>query len=63
LTTSTCEKDLGVTFDDKLLFDVHINNSIKKANGLVGVVYRSFYYLDKNSFLTIYKSMIRPKLE
>jgi len=35
-------KDLGVTFDNKLKFDEHINNKIKKAYQTLGIVKRNF---------------------
>ena len=57
------EKDLGVTFDPKLTFDVHIQQCINKANRLIGIIRRAFDYLDRDSFLLIYKSLVRPHLE
>ena len=59
------EKDLGVIFDGKLSFDAHIQNCISKANRILGIIKRSFSYLDKELFLLIYvyKSMVRPHLE
>ena len=41
------EKDLGVIFDGKLSFDAHIQNCISKANRILGIIKRSFSYLDK----------------
>ena len=63
IQTSESERDLGVVFDERLNFDVHINNLINKANKVVGVVKRSFIYLCNGSFITLYKSLIRPHLE
>lgn len=57
------EKDLGVTFDSKLKFSVHIQNCVKTANRNLGIVRRTFAYLNKTSFLHLYKSIIRPHLE
>ena len=57
------EKDLGVTFDKLLKFDVHIQNSINKANKILGIIRRSFSYLDAEIFIKLYKSMVRPVLE
>ena len=57
------EKDLGVTFDCKLSFDPHIQGIIGKANQTLGLVKRSFTYLDKDVFLKLYKAFIRPHLE
>ncbi len=57
------EKDLGVTFDSKLKFSQHVNNQIAKANRNLGIIFRSFTYLDKESFVTLYKSLVRSHLE
>lgn len=57
------EKDLGVIFDDKLLFDKHINKCISKANQVLGVIKRSFESKDASLILKLYKSMVRPHLE
>ena len=54
---------MGVIFDGKLSFDAHIQNCISKANRILGFIKRSFSYLDKELFLLIYKSMVRPHLE
>ena len=61
----TCdqEKDLGVIFDEKLDFNKHIESAIGKANQMLGVIKRTFSYIDKNIFLKLYKSMVRPHLE
>ena len=56
-------KDLGVTFDNKLKFDEHINNKIKKAYQTLGIIKRHFIYLTPDSFVTFYKTMIRAHLE
>ena len=57
------EKDIGVTFDRKLNFDIHINSAVNKANQLIGLIKRSFEYLDRDMFLKLYKAIIRPHLE
>jgi len=57
------EKDLGVTFDSKLSFDPHIQNCINKANKMLGIIKRSFDYLDRDIFIKLYKALIRPHLE
>ena len=56
-------KDLGVTFDNKLIFDEHINNKIKKAYQTLGIVKRNCIYFTPDSFVTLYKTMIRAHLE
>lgn len=57
------EKDLGVTFDDKLKFGIHIAEKTKKANQILGVIRRSFVFLDRVSLVTLYKALVRPHLE
>lgn len=57
------EKDLGVIFDNKLSFDTHIGKIVNKANQMLGIIRRSFSYLDKDVFLKLYKSFVRPHLE
>jgi len=57
------EKDFGVTFDSNLTFDAHIQNVINKANKVLGIIRRTFSYLDKEMFLNLYKGLIRPHLE
>ena len=44
------ENDLGIILDDKLSFEEHINNKVKKANSIAGMLSRSFVHLDKDMF-------------
>ena len=57
------EKDLGVTVDTGLTFDSHINQKVNKANKILGLIRRSFSYLDREMLITLYKSLVRPHLE
>ena len=57
------EKDLGVVFDDKLVFDKHINSKIKKANQVHYVLKRNLLKPNKDTTITLYKALIRPHLE
>ena len=63
ITVTREEKDLGVMFDEALSFDPHIQNSVNKANKMLGLIKRTFSYLDKNIFGKLYKSLVRPHLE
>ena len=56
-------KDLVVTFDNKLKFDKHINNKINAAYQMLGTVKRNFIYWTPDSFVVLYKAMIRSHLE
>ena len=59
----TEEKDLGVVFDEFISFDSHIQKAVNKANQMVGLIKRAFTYLDKETLLLLYKSLVRPHLE
>ena len=57
------ECDLGIIIDNKLTFENHINHITAKANRIVGLIWRTFVYVDKVSFLSLYKQCVRPVLE
>ena len=63
LPVDTKEKDLGIWFQNNLKFDEHINYVVNRSNRLVGLIKRTFKSIDKNSFLTVYKSLIRSVLD
>ena len=41
------EKDLGIYIDSQLNFKLHMDFKIKKANQMLGLINRSFNYIDK----------------
>ena len=55
--------DLGVRFDSKLAFSDHISEKVNKAYSILGIIKRNFIYLDNDSFVLLYKAMVRPHLE
>ena len=57
------EKDLGVHIDYNINFQVHIGEIISKANKILGLIRRSFKYLNQDMFLTLYKTLVRSVLE
>ena len=57
------EKDLGVIVDQVLNFSEHISGKVNKANRNLGMIFRTFTYMDKEIFLSLYKSLVRPHLE
>ena len=59
----TSEKDLGVTFDEKLIFREHISKIVSLANRNLGLIFKSFTYISREMFLDLYKSLVRPHLE
>ena len=63
LAKSDGEKDLGVTVDKKLNFKKHIQDVRSKASRTLGIVKRNFKNLKTKHFTTVYKTMVRSKLE
>ena len=57
------EKDLGVTVDSALSFEEHISKKVKTANSIVGLIRRSFSFLDAKSFVKLFTAFVRPHLE
>ena len=57
------EKDLGVNVQENLKFDKHISLTVNRANRLVGLIKRAFSYLDEETLLVLYKTLIRPILD
>ena len=57
------QRDLGVILDADLKFAEHISAKIKKANTLIGLIRRSFSYLDGPLFKKLFTTFVRPHLE
>ena len=57
------EKDLGVKFDPTLKFSKHAAMVANKANKMVGIIRRTFDFLDESMLKILYKSLVRPHLE
>jgi len=56
-------KDLGVTFDCKLNFYHHINEKINKLYAVLSLMYRNFKYMSSDTFVMLYKTLVRSHLE
>ena len=64
LKKSAVEKDVGIIIDSELSFEAHMSEkSLKKANVTMGMIRRTFEYLDECSFGTLFKALVRPLLE
>ena len=63
LPTEDSESDLGILFKKNLKFDEHIDNTVNKVNRIIGLIKRKFTYMDKDLFLTLYKSLVRSHLD
>ena len=47
----------------ELTFEEHMASKIKKANGIMGLIRRTFSFLDAETFRKLYTSFVRPHLE
>ena len=63
LDTTHTEKDLGVYVDDKLKCDFHIHTAVTRATRMLGLIKRSYTFLDNESLLFLYKAMGPPILK
>ena len=63
LEVVTSEKDLGVIVDSDLVFREHVSQIVKKANCTLGIIRRSFRFLDRATIMLLYKALVRPVLE
>ena len=57
------EKDLGVIMDSDLNFEQHITTKVNKANSIMGLIRRSFTFLDCYLSKKLYVTFVRPHLE
>ena len=63
LVKTTNEKDLGIHVDPELTFGKHIETVVNRANRMLGLIRRSYTYLESQSLLKLYTSLVRPILE
>ena len=56
-------KILGITVDDRLSFNIHINNICDKINRIVSLLYRIRYFMPKNALNLIYKSLVQSTID
>ena len=57
------EKDLGILIDSNLRFEEHISSKVNKANAIMGLIRRTFTFLDCKLFKKLYTTFVRPHLE
>ena len=62
LQTTNLEKDLGVWIDPTLSFSKHCEIQVGKGNRTLGLIRRTYSYLDATSVTRLYTSLVRPKL-
>ena len=56
-------KDIGVTFDCRLRYEKHVNGKIETANKWIGIIRQSFMFLDEETFVPLYKSLVRSHFD
>jgi len=54
---------LGVELDDKIRWKQHIDNTSNKANKMLNLIKRNFWFCDEATKRTLYTTLVRPKLE
>ena len=57
------EKDLGVFTDNELKFSTHVEKQVNKGNQLLGLIRRSFQFLDGDTMKLLFVAIVRPHLE
>ena len=49
--------------DDKVNFDKHIQQQVNKAYSIMGLIRRTYTFLDETSFRYLFQALVRPHLE
>ena len=49
--------------DDQLTFSRHIQHQANKANSIMGLIRRTYSYLDEQNFKYLFQALARPHLE
>ena len=63
LAETQLEKDLGIWFSSDLKPSVHVAKAVSKANQILGLIRRTFTYIDIPLMKQLFISLVRPQLE
>jgi len=56
-------RDLGAIMDNRLRFDIHINQIVTRAHRLANLIHKCFTSRDSSTLMRAFFSYIRPLLE
>ena len=57
------ENDLGIWIEPTLKFSTHVARVANKAHQILGLIHRSFTYIDVPLLKQLYTALVRPHLE
>ena len=57
------EKDLGIYITESLTPSKQVAEAVKRANRILGIIYRTYEDKSKENMLRLYKSLVRPHLD
>ena len=63
ITPVMTEKDLGVIMSRDMKQSANVERNVSRANKMLGLIRRTFSYIDENIMLKLYKAYIRPIIE
>ena len=63
ITVVESEKDIGINIHRSLKPSEHCARAAATGMGVLYQLLRSFHYRDKNVFVNLYKTYVRPHLE
>ena len=63
LSVSRSEKDLGVHIQDDLQVDQQVGAAVRRANRMLGLIFRTYTCKSRENMIPLYKSLVRPHLE
>ena len=63
IDSTDIEKDIGVLVTSNLKPSAQVNAAASKARVVLGQIARAFHFRDRNIFLRLYKTYVRPHLE
>lgn len=63
LQSTEMERDLGIIIDKSLKFSNQVETQVNKANKILGLIRRSYEYIDNEAMKLLFTALVRPHLE